>query len=150
MSIRYEDLPERARRQVAGKLLQGQSKKKKQNKYHNLKAERPGYHGRTIRFDSQAEARKYDELMLLQRAGQIRKLRLQPEFTLQEAYTTCDGYRVRAIRYRADFSYEEQMATGAWETVVVDVKSKGTRTEKYSIKKKMMQERLGITIVEVE
>lgn len=71
------------------------------NKYGNKKAVRNG-----ITFDSQKEAARYDQLMLLVCAGEIRDLKLQPEFTLQEAFTTPLGERVRAIRYRADFSYE--------------------------------------------
>ena len=58
-----------------------------------------------IRFDSKREARRYDELMPLYDSGEVADLKLQPEFTLQEAFTTPDGIRVKAIRYRADFSY---------------------------------------------
>ena len=35
-----------------------------------------------LRFDSQKEARRYDELMVMLRAGIISDLRLQPQFTL--------------------------------------------------------------------
>ena len=52
-------------------------------KYHNERAKRAG-----IRFDSQKEARRYDELMVMLRAGIISDLRLQPQFTLQESYIT--------------------------------------------------------------
>ena len=45
-------------------------------KYHNERAERAG-----VRFDSQKEARRYDELMAMLRAGIISDLRLQPQFT---------------------------------------------------------------------
>lgn len=69
------------------------------NKYGNKKAVRNG-----ITFDSQKEAARYDQLMLRLCAGEIRDLKLQPEFTLQEAFTTPLGERVRAIKYRADFS----------------------------------------------
>lgn len=71
------------------------------NKYGNKKAVRNG-----ITFDSQKEAARYDQLMLRLCAGEIRDLKLQPEFTLQEAFTTPLGERVRAIKYRADFAYE--------------------------------------------
>ena len=47
------------------------------NKYGAKKA-----HRGPITFDSQKEAARYDELMLLVQAGEIRGLRLQPEFTL--------------------------------------------------------------------
>ena len=47
------------------------------NKYGNKKAVRNG-----IIFDSQKEAARYDQLMLRLCAGEIRDLKLQPEFTL--------------------------------------------------------------------
>ena len=126
-------------------------------KYHN----QPAMRG-SIRFDSQKEARRYDELMLMLKAGEIRELKLQPQFTLQEAYTTPEGNRVRAIRYQADFSYlgrdrkaeEEAEMLGfpckTWALVVEDVKSAVTKTRVYEIKKKLMRERFGIEITEVE
>lgn len=113
------------------------------SKYGNQKDNREG-----ISFDSKKEARRYDELMLLLRAGDIRKLRLQVDFTLQDAYTEPTGERVRAIRYRADFAYEEQTERG-WSYVVEDVKSRATKTPTYKLKIKLMQERLGLSVREV-
>ena len=133
-----------AQKQIHDKLMQ---QNVKQSKYHNQPAVRGG-----VRFDSQKEARRYDELMILLRKGLIRDLKLQPQYTLQEAYTTPEGNRVRAIRYQADFSYEQmnQEIYGGWEPVVEDVKSKATMTRVYEIKKKLLFERHGITITEVE
>ena len=37
----------------------------------------------------------------------------------------------------------------AWEKIVEDVKSRATRTQKYIIKRKMMQDRYGIEIKEI-
>ena len=93
-------------------------------------------------------------LALLLAAGKIRDLKLQPEFTLQEAYTTLEGVRVRAIRYRADFSYERATEPDCcgevhWLLVVEDVKSEATKTRVYAIKRKLMRERLGIDVREV-
>ena len=96
-------------------------------------------------FDSQKEARRYDHLTIRQKAGEIHDLRLQVDFTLQEAYTDLEGRRVRAIRYRADFTYRERDG----RMVVEDVKSKPTRTREYLIKRKLMKERRGIDITEV-
>ena len=129
------------------------------SKYHNTPAERSG-ENENIRFSSQKEARRYDELMLMLKAGEIRDLRLQPQFTLQEAYTTPDGKRVRAIRYVADFSYERMrpywkgyeahFPDDGWYRVVEDTKGgKATQTPTYKMKKKMMQDKYGITIKEV-
>lgn len=117
------------------------------NKYHNQPTVKRG-----IRFDSKKEAERYDELMLLLRAGKIRKLKLQPEFTLQEAFTTEDGERIQAVRYRADFAYERPTkpdCTGTvyWIPVVEDVK--GKKTDIYSLKRKLMRERFNIEVIEI-
>lgn len=130
-----------AQKQILQKLSQQQIQK--QSKYHNQKDERQ-VEGKTLHFDSKKEARRFDELMLLLKAGEIHDLKLQPDFTLREAYTTPEGNRVQAIRYRADFSYERD-----GEKVVEDVKSRATKTRVYSIKKKLMREVHGIEISEV-
>lgn len=123
-------------------------------KYHNRKTARITPEGNTLEFDSQKEARRYDELALLLAAGKIRDLKLQPEYTLQETYITLEGVRVRAIRYRADFSYERATAPDCqgmvhWLPVVEDVKSEATKTRVYAIKRKLMHERFGIDVREV-
>lgn len=69
-------------------------------KYHNIRTEIDG-----IQFDSKKEAQRYTELKYLQECGEITDLRLQVEFTLQEAFTDISGKRMRAIRYKADFTY---------------------------------------------
>lgn len=110
-----------------------------ESKYHAEKDVRG-----KLKFDSKKEARRYDALVMLLRRGEISDLRVQPEFTLIDAYTTPDGERVRALRYRADFSYRRN-----GELIVEDVKSAATRTRVYLNKRKMMQEKYGITIREV-
>ena len=107
-----------------------------------------------LRFDSKKEARRYDELMLMLKAGQIRNLRLQQQYTLQESYITETGERVRAIHYVADFAYERPTApdkygTVFWLPVVEDVKSRATKTAQYEMKKKLLRERFNLTITEV-
>ena len=137
----------------------------KTSKYHNKPTERVTPDGAVLRFDSQKEARRFDELSDMLQAGKIRDLKLQPSFTLQEAYTTTEGVRVRAIRYQADFSYELAVARTVqdgpkhsvvrfktetvWVRVVEDVKSRATKTRVYEIKKKLMREKFGIEIQEV-
>lgn len=124
------------------------------SKYHSRRETRTTPAGKTVTFDSRKEARRYDALMALLAAGAIRDLKLQPEFTLQEAYTTTEGVRVRAIRYQGDFSYERATSPDCngeihWLRVVEDVKSPATKTRVYEIKKKLMQERFGIDVREV-
>ena len=158
-----EDLPPWAQAQAQQKMAE-QSRKKapappawaeSKEKYHNVRTDRTSEAGGRVKFDSKKEARRYDELMAMLRAGQIRDLKLQPQFTIREAYTTPEGQRVRAIRYQADFSYKrptEPDCTGEihWLRVVEDVKSRATKTRVYEIKKKLMREKLGIEIQEVK
>lgn len=138
MGIEVSDLPDWAARQVLSKL--GEKPKQsipKKNKMHNVKTEIGG-----VTFDSKREARRYEELMLLLRAGEISDLRLQVNFTLQEGFTTPEGERVRPMVYKADFTY--------WQNgkyVVED--SKGQRTRVYLDKKKRMLDKFGIKIQEV-
>ena len=113
------------------------------NKYGNKKTARGN-----LMLDSQKEARD-DGLRLLLRAGEIKDLKLQPEFTLQEAFTTLDGEKVRALRYRADFSYRKVVREGADTHLVPVVEDvKGYKTKEYEIKKKLMAG-LGIAVREV-
>lgn len=83
-----------------------------------------------IMFASVAEARRYGELELLLQAGKITELKLQPEFELLPAFEY-NGEKIRAIKYRADFSYKDDEGLTAIEDV------KGMRTEVYKLKRKM-------------
>lgn len=173
MSINVNDLPPKYQRQALEKYMEQQARrglvpsaavpqeKAKANKYHNTPTERVTTSGAVLRFDSQKEARRYDVLAARLQAGQIRDLRLQVEFTLQEAYTDTEGRRVRSIRYKADFTYYRPPENGShaaywadqtgtpWVLVVEDVKSRATKTQKYAIKKKLLKERFGLDITEV-
>lgn len=167
MAIDVKDLPPAYQVQALRKLAQREQRKEnktllartengpgKPAKYHNKPTERVTADGAVLRFDSQKEARRYDELAALERNGLIRELRMQVDFTLQEAYTDTEGQRVRAIRYRADFTYQAPAAHWTekgpmWDLVVEDVKSRATRTKEYVMKRKLMKERFGIDIREV-
>lgn len=100
----------------------------KRSKYGAAKTEVDG-----ITFDSRKEARRYAELKILEKAGEIEGLRLQPEYELIPKYRK-NGHTVRRTTYRADFEYTEK-ATG--QLVVEDVK--GFRTETYRLKKKLLE-----------
>lgn len=157
MAINLSDLPPKYQRQAVEKYMKQQKRRgpapsaaavqnaDRAAKYRNTPTERVTASGAVLHFDSKKEARRYDHLTLRQQAGEIHDLRLQVDFTLQEAYTDPEGRRVRAIRYRADFTYRERDG----RLVVEDVKSKPTRTREYLIKRKLMKERRGIDITEV-
>lgn len=90
--------------------------KKKKPKYNNTK-----YHG----FDSEAEYRRFRELLLLEKVGQISELETQVPYTLLEKQPG-----QRAIKIVVDFQYVE-----GGKPVVEDFK--GFRTQVYLMKKKM-------------
>ena len=69
------------------------------NKYRNKKTQVDMYV-----FDSIAESKRYKELALLQKAGKIQNLELQPKFLLQESFKK-NGKTYRKIEYIADFMY---------------------------------------------
>lgn len=102
------------------------------NKYYAQKMVVDG-----IRFDSKAEARRYGELKVLEKVGDIEGLSLQPKFTLQEAFKQ-GKTTIRAIEYRGDFQYYEKKS-GRW--VVEDVK--GMATKEFGIKRKLFLKRYG-------
>lgn len=93
-----------------------------------------------ITFDSKAEARRYGELMMMRRAGEIYDLeihRLYPVFL--NGKWVCD--------YTADFCYRRKPGH---ERVVEDVKSKGTRTARdWPLRKRLVEAAHTITITEV-
>jgi hypothetical protein len=61
-----------------------------------------------IRFASQAEGSRYRALRLLERAGEITGLELQPVFTLAPGVLVPGEKRKRpALRYVADFRYRD-------------------------------------------
>lgn len=98
------------------------------NKYRNKKTQIDMYV-----FDSIAESRRYKELVLLQRAGKITELQLQPKFLLQESFRK-NGKTYRKIEYIADFQYEEN-----GKIVVEDVK--GKETEVFKLKRKLFEKK---------
>lgn len=125
-------------KQKAG-LIRGYSGKgitpseKRKPKYGNKKTVVDG-----IEFDSKKEAKRYGELKLLLKAGNIGLLQWQVDYEL-----VVNGKIV--AKYRADFVYIEN-----GQTVVEDVKSEATRKlPVYRLKKKLMKEIYSIEIREV-
>ena len=102
------------------------------SKYHNRK-----YRG----FDSVKEAKRYSELLLLQKAGKISGLSRQVSFELIPAQYQDGKCIERSCKYVADFTY--------WEDgrfIVEDCK--GFKTDTYVIKRKLMLWRQKIRIRE--
>ena len=125
----------------------------KTNKYNAKKVSVDG-----IEFDSKKEAKRYQELLLLQKAGEIYMLERQKVYELLPAQREPDtvGKRggvikgkllERAVEYVADFVYTDK--TG--KTVVEDVKGfrEGGAYAVFVLKRKLMLYRYGIKIIEV-
>ncbi|USG64021.1 DUF1064 domain-containing protein [Brevibacillus ruminantium] len=99
----------------------------KRSKYKNKKTVVDG-----ITFDSKAESEYYLVLKEMLAAGEIKDMRLQPVYVLQEKCVR-NGKKLQAITYKADF--EVLHLNGTLE--VIDIK--GEETEAFKIKAKMFQ-----------
>ena len=118
-----------------------QAKPEKASKFKNQKVVIDGF-----KFDSKKEGKRYIDLKLLQRAGQIQDLQMQVSFELMAGVKFENEKRKKpALRYVADFVYVQ----GGLK-IVEDVKSKATRRlPAYRQKKHLMMSVHGIEIQEV-
>ena len=138
-----------AQRQLLEKCAAAQvAGQARENKYH-ARAERVVLSDVSVReFDSAKEARRFRELDMLLKAGEISDLRCQVPFVLIPAQVRADGSREQACKYVADFVY---MKDG--ETVVEDVKGY-TRANSlpyrlFVVKRKLMLWVHGIAVREI-
>lgn len=98
------------------------------NKYHNVKTVMHG-----IVFDSQIEANRYFDLLMLQKAGSIQDLQRQVPFVICPKVPGVKGSKDR--KYIADFVYLEN-----GKKVIEDVKSSITKMNAtYRLKKQLVQ-----------
>ena len=86
-----------------------------------------------IWFDSKKEAKRYQDLVLMQKAKLIRNLMRQQPFEL-----------IEGVKYIADFTYFDDTKGG--EFIIEDVK--GFKTDVYKIKKKLMKHFHNVEILE--
>jgi hypothetical protein len=97
------------------------------SKYRNVPTEVDG-----IRFASKAEARRYSELKLLMRSGEISGLELQKRYRLDAT----DGTKLAT--YVADFDYFDAKSAAP---VTEDVK--GVLTPAFKLKSKLFKAQYG-------
>lgn len=128
--------------------MEAEKRAKKGNKLHAEKVDMTMPDGTLMHFDSKREARRYMDLWLMQRAGEISGLRTQVKYELIPKQVHKDGTKEKGIEYVADFVYEQD-----GETVVED--SKGFRNtasaayRMFVMKRKMMLYFHGIMVREV-
>ncbi len=95
-----------------------------------------------IRFASQAEARRWSELRLLERAGEIVELVRQPQFVFFV-------HEKAIFTYIADFKYFAK-SNGRLQFGVETIEDvKGVRTPVYKLKKRLIEAQFGIKITEI-
>lgn len=138
---------------ISKKNFQALGLRQKKNKYGNKKCILDG-----IEFDSKKEMKRYSELKLLERAGQISDLKIQvPFILLPDQYAPSTEFYTRgekkgmpkrgkllekSCQYIADFTYIDR----GGNYIVEDVK--GKRTKEYLIKRKLMLYFHGVRIKE--
>lgn len=113
-------------------------RKKRDSKYGNTQVVDAG-----IKFDSKAEHKRWQYLAMLEKAGEIRDLKLQVPFLLIPSQVRPSGGIERATNYIADFSYTT--VDGVY--VVEDVK--GAVTPEFRLKRKLMLFVHGVEVKEV-
>ena len=111
---------------------------KRGQKYGNTKVTDGG-----IKFDSKAEHKRWQYLVMLERGKEIRDLRLQVPFELIPAQVSPSGKKERATVYIADFTYLDKKG----KLIVEDVK--GAVTPEFRLKRKLMLHVHGIEVQEV-
>ena len=121
---------------------------KKKSRYGNV--QKPVCDG--IKFDSQAELDRYNDLKLMERGGVIRDLKVHPRYPITikgvEVRVKSKRYskRGRHLTYEADFEYYD---VEQGRTRIEDVKMRsGHRTETYKIKVALMAA-MGLHVEEV-
>lgn len=105
------------------------------NKYRAKPTEVDG-----IRFASKGESRRYQELILLQCAGEISQLELQPEYKLYCGRRPVTYPSGRHAKYIADFRYIDKERG----MVVEDFKGKDTQLSK--LKRALVKAHYGVTV----
>lgn len=108
------------------------------SKYSNVRTEHDG-----MTFDSKAELKRWLELQILERIGEIRCLNRQVPYLLIPKTKRPSGGHERECTYVADFTYDRNGVL-----VVEDVK--GAATPEYRIKRKLMLFVHGIEVLEVK
>lgn len=95
-----------------------------------------------VTFDSKKEAKRYQELRILEKTGEITDLQRQVKYELIPAQRIDGRVVERKVEYVADFVYQQD-----GKTIVED--TKGFRTKDYIIKRKLMLWVHGIRIREI-
>lgn len=108
-------------------------------KYNNVRTEHDG-----MMFDSKVELKRWLDLKILERIGEVKDLKRQVPYLLIPKTERPSGGFERECSYVADFTYTDKHG----KPVVEDVK--GAATPEYRIKRKLMLFVHGIEVLEVK
>lgn len=119
-------------------------KPRKLARQHSHKRVKIVHNGVPYTLDSKREYEVYQELALLEKAGEIRNLKIHPRYELIPKNSD-----FRSISYEGDYEYEDSYLDGNkrhWlkSKIVLDVK--GWHTELFKLKQKMFRHRYGFKI----
>lgn len=104
---------------------------KKIAKYRNKK---------TAGFASKREAKRAQELQLLEKAGKISELRFQVAYELLEGQEDEAGKKIRPIKYVADFEFLDEFGH------LITEDCKGFKTKEFLLKAKLFLWKFGRSI----
>jgi len=103
--------------------------KRKKSKYFNIKSKGS---------DSKIEVKRYNELLLMEKAGEIRDISKQPRFILQGSFKYKDDkIKEKQIAYTADFKYFD-IKQSVW--IIEELKSEFTaKITDYVLRRKLFK-----------
>lgn len=115
-----------------------ESLNRKTNKYGVAPKEDRTYKDGTI-FASKREMERWEYLLLLQRAGEIKDLRMQTPFVLQEAFEHHQWGPIQKLYYVSDFDYiNVSYRKGLEGKYIVEDSKGGVLTSIYKLKKRIL------------
>lgn len=121
----------------SAKAILAKAKRGRRRKYGN----RVTFSADGRKFDSLKECKRYEDLKLLERAGEIQGLELQPAYAFEICGEPVIFDSGRQLTYRADFRYKVN-----GQVIVED--TKGFKTDVYKIKRALMKAIYGIEVRE--
>lgn len=91
------------------------------------------------RYASKIEYAHHSQLLLLEKAGEVRNIRHEPPYQV-----TISGKLMFTIK--PDHVFEEKTAIGSWKMRFADTKSKPTITSIFRLKKKIFEAVYGVEL----
>lgn len=118
------------------RIITGDFPEEKENKYKVSKAADRTYNDGTV-FSSKKEMYRWDDLLKLQQAGEIKDLQRQVSFVLTEEFIHPQYGKINKIVYISDFVYTNISFRKGFDNRECVEDSKGMLTDEYKLKRKL-------------